>query len=229
MIKRFYSYLTLIISVSILSAGCSSPTDEKFLEEGVIEYDATAVDQTNPMANLAPTKMVVKFKDNKLVAQMTAGMGVVSFSVISDPEAKQLTEMVKFLTSKSAHVSDSNEVRKENDSLPRVKIEPTNDVKVIAGYNCKKANVIYLDQKDRPGFTIYYTDELNIKGSNWSNHFSPINGMLMEYQVDRYGIEMRFTATKIKKEEVDNSAFDLPKEYKIISAAEMREIFKGFQ
>lgn len=216
---------TLIISL----ASCLSSSDQKGLSEGIIEYEAVAVDQSNPMANMAPSKMTVKFKENKMIAQMSAGMGVVSLSIVSDPDSRSLMEMVKVFTSKAAHVSDSNDVKMEMKNMPKIKIEETNDTKVIAGYKCKRAVVTYVELTDRAKYDIYYTDELDIKNSNWANAYYAIEGVLMEYQVDRYGMEMRFTASKVSKTEIDNSVFDLPKDYKLISGPEMNDIFKSLQ
>lgn len=226
--RSFFAFGAVFSAVALIYS-CTPSSDEKGLSEGIIEYDAVAVDQSNPMANMAPNKMTVKFKNNKLIAQMSAGMGVVSLSIISDPETRSLIEMVKVFTSKAAHVSDSNDVKMDLNTMPKVKITNTNDTKVIAGYKCKKALVSYVDQKDRPKFEVYYTTELNIKNSNWANLYSAIDGVLMEYQIDRYGMEMRFTASKVSKAEVANSTFDLPKDYKLISGSEMSEIFKSLQ
>nr|MBA3706356.1 hypothetical protein [Bacteroidota bacterium] len=46
----------------LLFAACKT-TDQKFISEGIIEYDAALVDQDNPMATWAPSKMTIKFKD----------------------------------------------------------------------------------------------------------------------------------------------------------------------
>ena len=60
--KRFLHLFVGCLYIFVL-ASCGN-TNEKFISEGVIEYDAKVVDEANPMASLAPNKMIIKFKNN---------------------------------------------------------------------------------------------------------------------------------------------------------------------
>jgi GLPGLI family protein len=206
--------------------GCSS-SDEKFISEGSIEYDAAVVDQSNPMASLAPNKMTIKFKDNKSCAEMSAGMGLFSTSFISDPETKSMIQLVKLLNKKFSLVQNESEIKKENALYP-VEVKETKETKIIAGYKCKKAHVKVNDEFGTE-FDIYYTKDLNIKNPNFANPFSMIDGVLMEYQMKKFGLEMKFIAKTVKCEDVDDTTFELPADYKAISKAEMDELFLGLQ
>jgi len=206
--------------------GCRN-SDEKFISEGAIEYDAAVVDQSNPMATLAPNKMTIKFKNNKSAAEMSAGMGLFSTAFISDPETKSMTQLVKLLNKKFSLVQNEAEIQKENAAYP-VEITPVKGTKMIAGYNCQKAHVKVKDEYASE-FDIYYTKELNIKNPNFANPFYKIDGVLMEYQMKKFGLEMKFTAKSIKNEEVDDDTFELPSDYKPITKEAMDELFLGLQ
>ena len=52
-------------------------TSEKAVDEGIIEYDAKVIDYNHPLAELAPGSATLKFKNDKLVMEMTA-MGMLS-------------------------------------------------------------------------------------------------------------------------------------------------------
>jgi hypothetical protein len=210
----------------LFSTGCSN-TDEKYISEGAIEYDATVVDQSNPMANLAPNKMTIKFKNNKSCAEMSAGMGLFSTSFISDPETKSMTQLVKLLNKKFSLVEKEAEIKKENESYP-VTITLLKDTKMIAGYKCKKAHVKVNDE-NASEFDIYYTKDLNIQNPNFANPFFKIDGVLMEYQMKKFGLEMKFMAKAVKCEDVDDSTFELPEDYKPITKEAMDELFLGLQ
>lgn len=205
---------------------CSS-TDEKFISEGAIEYDAAVVDQSHPMATLAPSKMTIKFKDNKSCAEMSAGMGLFSTSFISDPEKKTLTQLVKLLNKKFSLILNEAAVKKENEAYPYT-IIPTKETKIIAGYKCSKAHVKTNDELGYE-FDVYYTKDLNIKNPNFANPFSTLDGVLMEYQMKKFGLEMKFTAKTVKNEDVEESCFELPADYKAVSQEEMNELFLGLQ
>src|ERR1044072_4296316 len=129
----------------ILGLTSCSNTDEKFISEGAIEYDAAVVDQSNPMATLAPSKMTIKFKNNKSSAEMSAGMGLFSTSFISDPETKTMTQLVKLLNKKFSLVQQDADIKKENELYP-VQVTKVKGSKMIAGYNCQKAHVKVNDE-----------------------------------------------------------------------------------
>ena len=206
--------------------GCK-PTDEKFISEGTIEYAASVMDQSNPMASMAPSKMTVKFKNNLSSAEMSAGMGLFSTSFIADPQKKSLIQLVKLLNKKFSMVLNETDLKKENE-LFNLEIIPSKETKMIAGYKCEKATVHY-KTGNFPDFAIYYTRDLNIKNSNFANPFYMIDGVLMEYQMTKFGLEMKFTATCVKKDDIDDSVFQLPSDYKQISKDEMNTMLLGLQ
>lgn len=179
------------------------------------------------MAGMAPTKMTVKFKDNKSSAEMSAGMGLFSTTFISDPASKSMTQLVKLLNKKFSLVQDAEAVKKEVDAYP-VEITPSKETKTIAGYKCKKAHVKVLDG-NASEFDIYYTKGLNIKNPNFANPYSSVDGVLMEYQMKKFGLEMKFTATSVKNVDVDDDVFELPPDYKPITEKEMNDLFVGLQ
>lgn len=223
--KRFF--ISLIGFLNILFwVGCK-PTDEKFISEGTIEYAASVVDQNNSMASMAPSKMTIKFKNNKSSAEMSAGMGLFSTTFISDPEKKSLIQLVKILNKKFSLIMNEADLKKENE-LFNIEVIPKKETKMIAGYKCEKATVHY----KAGGFTdfdIYYTKDLNIKNSNFANPFYMIDGVLMEYQMTKFGLEMKFIATAVKKEEIDDCVFQLPADYKPLTKEEMNTMLLGLQ
>jgi GLPGLI family protein len=221
----------LIQSVSgifllLFASSCSNEND-KIVSEGSIEYSASVVDQANPMAALAPSKMTIKFKNNKSCAEMSAGMGLFSTSFISDPEKKTLTQLVKLLNKKFSLVQNEAEIKAENDQY-KFELTPCSDTKMIAGYKCEKAHVKMQDEYSTE-FDIWYTKDLAISNPNFANPFYMIDGVLMEYQMKKFGLEMRFVARSVKKEEIDDEIFELPVDYKAISAQEMNDLFESLQ
>jgi hypothetical protein len=51
----------------------------------------------------------------------------------------------------------------------------------------------------------------------------------MEYQMKKFGLEMKFTAKTVKPEDIDDSTFELPADYKTISKEEMDNFFLSLQ
>lgn len=220
------SILVVISCLLIGAAGCKQ-SNEKFISEGEIEYTATVIDQNNSMASMAPTKMIVAFKANKSCAEMTAGMGLFKAAFISDPEKKIFIQEVKILNKKFILIEGEEEIKKENDEF-LVKLVPSKETKVIAGYVCKKVTVVPEDKTIQP-FDVYYTDEVNIEDPNFTNPYHDIKGVLMEYQLKKFGLEMKFVAKSVKNVSVDDNCFQIPSDYKKVTHKEMKMIFDDLQ
>ena len=105
--RRYLIYsIGLLFLLTIMACGRGS--NGKVVSEGVIEFEASAVDPNNPMADLAPNKMVLKFKDHKSVAEMSAGMGLLTMSFVSDYNSKTVTQLVKLLNKKYASIANAD-------------------------------------------------------------------------------------------------------------------------
>jgi GLPGLI family protein len=217
--------LPIFILVGLLVSACKY-ANPKFINEGVIEYDAKVVNEDHPMAGLMPNKMSVKFKNDLFAAEMSV-MGVFNTVFITDPKKKTLTTLVKMFDVKQACIEEEKALVAESNNY-KLDLKETNETKIIAGYTCKKVIATMADDPSIK-FDVYYTDELNVTAPNFSNPYSKINGMLMEYRLKKFDIEMTFTAKGVTKEEIPNESFELPAYYKVISKKEMDEYFKALQ
>lgn len=223
LIFSFITFTTLLLWVR-----CGSPSNkENFISEGTITYNAEVVDSESPMAMLAPSKMTFKFKNNKSAVEMSAGMGMLTTSFISDPETKIFTQLIKLIGEKYSVIQNAAEIKKENE-LFNLEVIPTKETKIIAGYNCKKVNVHYKGEESSDSYA-YYTTDLNVQNPNFASPFYMLDGVLMEFQIKKFGLEMKFTATSVVEEDVDNSTFGLPDDYKQISLEEMTNKLAEFQ
>ena len=222
--RLFFTFLTFTYLLFLIS--CGPPVDEGFISQGIINFDAEVLNTDSPMASMAPSTMVYKFKDNKSSVEMSAGMGLLKTSFISDPEKITFTQLVKLMDNKYSNVLDNDGIKKENE-LFNLEITPTNETKMIAGYKCKKANVHYKGG-DPADYDVYYTNGLNIKNANFASPYFTLDGVLMEFKIKKFGLEIKFTATSVQKEEIENTTFDTPNEYKKISPEEMVDLFSVY-
>ena len=218
-ISAFFSLLALV--------SCSdSKRAENALTEGVIEYNAEVVDQSHPMAGLAPSWATVKFKGNKLEVEMST-MGIFNTIFISDPGKKTLTQMVKFMDIKNACIQTEADLVQENKDY-ELKLEEVKGTKKIAGYNCKKVKATYVNNPSE-SFEVYYTQDLGLDSINNIGPYKQLKGMLMQYRLKKLGLEMCFTATAVKAEEIKEDVFEVPAFYKIVTRDEMEKLFEDIQ
>jgi len=231
LMKYYLRFLFLFLSFACVFGSCKQFTDTKFISEGTIEYNITYLEsEDNAMKDVMPKTMTLIFKDDKMAIDLTGGFGLFKATWVSDFDKRSFLQMVKIMNQKFAIMLDSNTVNEMNDKLPKLKVEFLDDTKKIANYHCKHAKINFENPK-YPSFDIYYTNEINIKNPNWSTQFKAIDGVMLEYQMKRYNIEMKFTAKKIisaKDEPIDNTIFERPADYKLISREHMDELLSSF-
>ena len=189
------------------------------------------MDKGNFMLDFMPRKMVMKFQEDIYATNLSAGMGMFKSSFICDKNNGEFVQMVKLINKKYALQLDSEGIKKSIESRPALTVEHTNEVKNILGYNCKKA-IVTVNNEKQDAFTVFYTDQINMETPNWCNDFVDIDGVMLEYQYEKYDVCMRFTASKIEFKEIDDKVFELSKDYVLISESEMdkemQEIFDSF-
>jgi hypothetical protein len=198
----------------------------KGLSEGEIEYEAIPVDPDHPMAGVAPSKMTLKFKKDKFAAEMST-MGVFKTTFITDPESKTLTQMVAVWDDKMACVETQKDIATELEDY-KLSFEFTNETKEIAGFKCKKAVATKVDDPSQK-FDVWYTEEINVKSPNFSNPYCEIKGMLMEYRLKKFDLELSFKAISVSDEKVSSETFVLPAYYNIVTVDSMKNFFKKIQ
>jgi GLPGLI family protein len=139
--------------------------------------------------------------------------------------------MVKLINKKYILTLEGENIQKSLDNLPKYNIEYTGETKKILKYVCNKA-IITVNNEANDAFTVYYTDRIKIETPNWSNQFKGIDGVLLEYQYEKYGVKMKFEAKKIKFTEIDDIEFEIDEKYEPITetamTTEMEEIFSSF-
>lgn len=224
--------LIFLIIITFAFEGCGDGVSNQ--TEGVIEYKVSypKMEKDNFMRDFMPDKMHVKFKNNTYSNSLTAGMGMFKSSFICSKENSEYIQLVKLINKKYALQLDGDGISKSMASKPAYTIEFTDEVKEIIGYHCNKA-IVNVNNEAKDAFTVYYTDKINIETPNWCNEFVEIPGVMLEYQYEKYGVCMRFTANKIEFKKVDDEDFLLPSGYKLISEPEMdkemQEIFDSFK
>jgi len=225
------SRLTIVLFSILLTYSCGDQLSTK--SQGEIHYKVTypKMDKENFMRDFMPEKMMLTFKDDKYMTTLSAGMGMFKINFLFDLPNKELTQMVKLINKKYFLKLNNEEIAASISKQPKFSIEFMDETKTILGYKCKQA-LITINNGLNDVFTVAYTDEINVKTPNWPNQFSIINGILLEYQYEKYGVCMRFTANKIHFKKIKDSEFEIPEDYSRLNEAEMdkemQEIFDSF-
>ena len=204
------------------------------------------------------TKFTTYLKNDKVKTLVKSE--VIKAMIFRDNAAKMTTAVFEIMGAKNGfYISDAEQVamrdsiarvRKQKDSSattterkePEVEISYTNDIKKIAGYQCKKAYVIstrLLDIKDTA--TVWYTPEIKFQSFSSTGGFSgfgnilggslggleKIDGFVMRYEMNmRRNRRMEVEVTKVDtSKEIADKEFEIPKDVDIKPAKEMGSMF----
>ena len=154
-------------------------------------------------------------------------MGMFNTMFICDLNTKTLTQMVKFLDIKQAHIETEKDILAENADY-KLKVEETKETKMIAGYKCYKVKVTMANDP-KVVFEAWYTKEMNLVHVNDLSPYNGIKGMLMQYRLKKMGLELQFTARNVKKADIPDNTFEVPAYFKIVGKEEIQKIFNGLQ
>jgi len=216
--KKIYN-ITIIYSLLfalIFSATSCGGSEANKIKEGVITYDISyPYFKDEMMLSFMPKEMKMEFKDN--IYRNTVGNSMFETSLISNCTDSTLIMMLhigrKFYYSELDVALTDTMVRK--NGIPDIVALNTTDS--VAGYLCKKYMGVFDKLNDGYDCEVYETDEIGLTNSNWCNPYRELDGVLLGYEVDQFGIQMRFLASEVKDTLVSDSVFVVPSNYKRVS------------
>jgi hypothetical protein len=196
----------------------------KAIKEGVIEYDITypKADPNSMMISGLPSKAFLRFKDNNMVNDMSGMMGLISITYISNQTTKKVAQTLTLINKKYVSDISVEEMNKMNGSYLSG-IEPGKNTQEIAGFKCKE-EIVKLQNGE--SIHVFYTNDIGITNPNWSNPYSKIDGVLMDFQMERYGLAMHLKAKSVLVQKIEDTAFDIPDDHKKIPFAELEKILQ---
>jgi len=223
--KKILLLIIIVIAASVTTYfifSGKSFTLSNTKKEGLITYKLKYL-ENNDITTLLPTEMTIAFKDDNMHQKVVGWSNIFSLEGIRNVKDKTCSALFKVLGKRFVYTSHSlGQVVFGFDPYNGMKLVKTNETKTIAGFNCKKVKVEFPD-KSREDFYIYYTDEIKLKNPNWNNPFYDIKGVLMEYQIEMFGIKTQIVADTVQFIKVDDNEFDIPVDYKQVTKEELED------
>jgi hypothetical protein len=211
----------LLVAVILLFGSCGGEEEEKKVSEGIISYTISYpyYEGSSIMIKMFPDEMILKFKNGKYKIEVQKG-GVFKTILVADSKSKSITNQLYFGPKKIATELNEAEVGTMIEEFPVPIYMETGEQDTVAGYLCDKTIAVFseISQKE---VILYHTKDIALKESNWCNPYKEIPGVLLQYEVERYGLRMRFTANNIEKKSVKESEFKIEQGYKRVSLEKM--------
>ncbi|MBP9187783.1 MAG: DUF4412 domain-containing protein [Bacteroidia bacterium] len=218
--------IKFILITALLGSVLFAFTTQQKLQEGVATFDITFFELSPEMKAaeaMLPKKIVVSFKNQNSRTEMQSGMG--STVTINNDKKKEFYILMDMMGQKTAIKQTESELKKQHEKseFKDVKVTMLKETKTIAGYLCKKADITYTHEGKSEKIECYFTDQLppTAHSSSTAPGFDLITGFMMEYSMNMGGIKAKVSATKITNQKIDDSLFEIPKDYTISTLEEL--------
>lgn len=211
--------------MGFLVAACSTISNEVFdnrISEGIIEYSISFPDlgDESLAATLLPETMTYAFKENAFASHFEAAGGVFKNRIIANLLDKTVEHQLKIFRKKIKVEMDDSDVFQMLSNYPKMTVIETEDTDSIAGYACQKALVIF-EKVDIPEIEVFYTKDIKMNTPNWCTQYKDIDGVLMAYEIEEFGIRMRLEAQTVEHKVLDPDIMISEDEYTPISRESM--------
>lgn len=197
------------------------------IKEGSITYDmkieGLPAEQAAMMGNME-TK--VSFKNDKSLTEMTSLMFTQTIVATPNGMTMLMDQMGNKIAVKQtkAEMDQAAEEAKKEASEP--KITYSNEVKKIAGYDCKKATITLIDKDKKENVVdVWYSDKFDNpnKGNAGQDITKGIKGLPFEFSSNMGPMSIKMTAKSVSTASIPDAKFEVSTEgYKIMSADDLK-------
>ena len=210
--------ITLITLLAIagfsFSAFMKAQTQATSPFEGVITYSIST--DNDQAAQMVGTSATFYIKGDK-TKQVKDGM----FSTMVFEDNNKPNHPVILISAMGNKYLLKNDTTKVDTATPVIKY--IDGTKKIAGYMCSKAEVTTTMKGESVTAIVYYTADIVIKQSK-NDPFRGLKGFPLEYSVSQQGVQITYSATKVKQQTLTDDVF-IPHTsgYKVMTEDEIKE------
>lgn len=233
-------FITFLLATSFVLFSCNSEEGEKeqttngeqkSLNKGTVKYKVSyPYFKGESLAKaMLPKEMYFVFNDG-LINTYTKKGGLMKMGVMGSPEMDSVSMYLDFgnLDIRSNFSGGAIKGFIANQTPLGIELIEGEE-KEIAGFKCKKAIGKYLDGSN-PDFTIWYTEDLGVESPNFYNPYAEIPGVLMEFEMERFGLVSHVIAESFTAELPKEHTFQLDTNFMQLNfenfEKEIREIFE---
>lgn len=222
---KFLSLAVALMSVVSLNAQ---------IKEGSVLYDMK-IEGLPPeqAAMMGDMETKVTFKNGKSLTEVNSMMFTQQMSADENGMVMLMEQMGNKIAVKQTKAEMEKEEAKSKDKPADPKVEYFDDVKTIAGYECKKAIVTVVDKdKKENKVELWYSDKFenpNKEGKGkGQNVMKGIKGMPFEYSTTMGPMKIKMVAKEVSTDPVPDSKFVLSTDgYKMMTTEELKAMSGG--
>jgi hypothetical protein len=185
----------------------------KDISEGEIHYSIEYSGNLGKVPKeLLPKNLIVSFKQNKVLFEMTSVFGNSGIINLSNPKSGIYDTYFSLFALKYYCELSEGELFPGLGSMDGIEIDKTSGNMDICGFRCKHAEVTLPSDRDKI-ISIWYTDEIDVRGSNLATPFEEIDGVLLDFFFRIGEAEIHFSAENIYSKEINDNIFERRTDY----------------
>lgn len=213
-----------IATVIVMFSACETFKEKN---QGMIRYEVSFPFLENSiLKNVFPEEMTLHFKESLVKGEIRSLGGIVTLGFIGNGEEKTFQQMLKNYQEFYVIRMDEAGIQKLLADQPSVRLEETDRKEIVAGYECD-VTIAHFIIDSVPPIELLHTTELDVENPNWFSHYKEIDGVLLGYEIEQYGMRMKLHAKEIVLKEIPDAIFEVPDYYQPISLEEMQGQFEG--
>lgn len=198
-LKTYYFLFFCLFSLVLLSC----KTEPKNISAAAINYSITFPEidkEKRPITSmLLPKKQHFIFKDNIFLTHIKKA--TFELKIRSETTIPTFYSEFHFNTVQHTHLENGN-LDALYSSLPDYKVTLTDETDTLQGLNIKKALVSH---EDIGVIDVWYTDDFAIKNPNWHTPYKEIPGVLVDYIIYQFGVQMNIKLADWEEKEISDS------------------------
>jgi len=196
----------------------------KYIDQGEIHYKIEYKGNVGSIPIEAlPKDLVISFKEDKTLFEMVSSFGNSGILNLANPEKGIFDTYFSLFTIKYYYSAEEGELFPGLMAMEGLEIKKTSETSTICGFTCKKAEVTFPAEKDKV-YSIWYTDEINVKDTNAATPFHDIEGVLMSFFFVMGTTEIHFNAETVYKKDISDETFERKKDFKRVSKEDINKL-----
>lgn len=188
----------------------------KYIDEGEIHYNIEYKGIESSFKDFMPKTLVVSFKNNKTIFEISSPIANSSIINVSNPESKIYDTYICLFGVKSYYSCTPGEINPGFESMKGMELKKTSKTTQICGYTCKNVEVTFPSNRNLV-YNVWYTNEIKLKNSNITNPFRDIEGVLMSFFFFMGKSELHFEAETVYQKEIPDKVFERRPKYKLVT------------
>ena len=165
---------------------------------------------------IMPKQMVVSFKDDKILFDMTSNIGKSGIMILSNPCDDIYDMYCSIFTSRYYYGAKLGEMYPGFGAMKDIEVKETSKEAVICGYHAHCAEVT-LPSKSDIKYEVWYTNEINVDNPNRATPFKDIDGVVLKFFYIIGDLEIHFNAENVYSKNIEDIVFERKKDYILVT------------